>query len=125
MGHSAVKRFTLLTLFAVLAHCALACGAGSDHGPVIGSPTGPTGPIVNEGGTFGGAGGPGQPGSNPIAGATALGTSGASNTGAGGDLFVTAGNGSAGREPFGTSGSGSDPFGIAGSPTASGGIGQF
>ena len=129
MTHFSVQRFARLVLYATLSNFALACGADSDHGPPIGSPTGPTGPVVGEAGNFNGAGTGGQFG-NPSAGAPAVDPSGGSfNTGtAGGAAFGTGGSG---NDPFGIGGSetGSDPFGIGGgapgTPGASGGLGPF
>jgi hypothetical protein len=118
-----------LALFATLARCALACGADSDHPPPIGSPTVPTVPIVEGGGSSAG-GSTGQPGTS-LAGAAATIDSGGSSFGSGGSPFGSGGgsplgNGSAGGSPFGTGGSAtaSDPFGIGGS-TFSGFSGGF
>ena len=133
MRHFSVQRFARLTLYAALAQCALACGADSDHGPTIGAPTVPIGPVIDEsGGASSQAGGssqsgnPGQPDPIPgTGGAAADATAGAFGSG-GRDSLGTAGNGSAGRDPFGIAGSSSsDPFGIAGGPSASAGLGSF
>jgi len=118
MAHLAVQWFARLTLCATIAHCALACGADSDHGPPIGAPTGPIGPIINEGGSTNGSGGAGQSGGNANAGPN-VGTSGSPDVvGIGGSAPF--GNGSAGRDPFTD-----NPFGIGGTPSASAGLGPF
>jgi len=139
MRHFALQRLTRLTLYATLAHGALACGADTDRGPPIGSPRGPGGPIVSEGGatnlggqagansSFGGSA-PGVSGGafNASAGAFDA-TAGAFNASAGGGNAFAAGGalGSAGRDPFGVGGGRGDPFGIAGTPSASAGASSF
>ncbi len=126
MRHFAVRRFARLALYATLARCALACSADSDHGPPIGAPEGPIGPIVAEGGTFSGAGNGGQAAANTNSGAAANGTAGGAfgtvDT-AGAGPFGNGGNGNA----FGSggTGTGSDPFGVAGTPSASSGTSFF
>jgi len=117
MRHFGFQRLARFSLCTLLAHCALACGADTDHGPPIGSPTGPGGPVVVEGGGFGGLG---QGGSSANTGGNATGTiAGASNTEVGGaDSFGIGGDGSAGRDPFGIAGASTDPFGIGGNPSA-------
>lgn len=116
----APQRFAHLALYATLTRCVLACGADTDHGPTIGSPTGPQGPVVIEaGGSFGG----GQGSVNPGTGDPINGTGGTLDTGSGGTgVFGTAGSGvvgTAGSGVFGTAGAAStDPFGIAGSPSS-------
>jgi len=120
-------RFAHLALFATLAHYTLACGADTDHGPTIGAPTVPVGPIVEGGGnSSGGIGGqPAATGAQPAP----IGTGGGFGSGGSGP-FGAAGNGSAGSNPFGSGGSASnsDPFGIGGSPNSAnpfGGLGSF
>jgi hypothetical protein len=130
MRHFAFRRFAHLTLYATLACCASACGADSDHGPPIGSPTGPIGPIVNEGGAFSGGGSAGQPGVNANAGQPGFGPSGGAFNqpgSSGANSFGIGGTGSAGRDSFGVAGfgPGSDPFGVGGSLNASGGASFF
>ncbi|HEX2672370.1 MAG TPA: hypothetical protein VHM25_15925, partial [Polyangiaceae bacterium] len=56
MRHFVLQRCVYLALYATLARCALACGADTDHGPPIGSPTGPVGPVVSEAGSSASAG---------------------------------------------------------------------
>jgi hypothetical protein len=125
MRHFAVQRFVRLTLYATLAHCALACSADDDRSPPIGAPTGPTEPVITGGGAFNGGSG-GQPGANP--------NDGAANTGTNGGVFNLPGaagassfgaTGGTGRDPFGIAGSGTAPFGIAGAASASAGTSFF
>jgi hypothetical protein len=118
MTHFVLQRCARLALYATLARCALACGADTDHGPPIGSPTGPVGPVVNEAGSTASNGQAG----NQNAGGASPGTTpelgGAFDSAAGGaTVFGFGGNGSAGRDPFGIGGSGPDnnPFGSGGS----------
>lgn len=126
MRHFVLQRFVRLALYATLARCALACGADTDHGPPIGSPTGPIGPVVSEAGSSASAG---QAGNNT--GGASIGTSpdfgGAFNSATGGSAFGAGGSGSAGRDQFGVGGSGpsTDPFGAGGSVTASFGGSPF
>ena len=115
------QQFAQLALFATLARCALACGADTDHAPPIGSPTGPTEPIIEQGGRSSGGSG-GQAEAALAGGAATIGNP-AATPGAGGDNSF-AGNGSGGNT-FGVGGSAtaSDPFGIGG--TSSGFSGGF
>lgn len=128
MRHIALQGARLV-LYATLAHCALACGADTDHGPPIGSPPGPTGPVVNDGGRFDGGGqgganqntGGGNPGVTP-------GITGGTLGAAGNDSIGIGGSGVAGGDPFGVGGAatgGSNPFGIAGTPSAFSGTSSF
>ncbi|HEY0465684.1 MAG TPA: hypothetical protein VGC79_15830 [Polyangiaceae bacterium] len=116
----ALQRTAQLALSVTLAYGALACGADTDHGPTIGSPTGPIGPVVVEAGTssVGGQGG------NSNNGTTVPGSGGTFNNGSGGSgVFGTAGNGIVGNAGNGTGNT--DPFGIGGSPTSPFGAGGF
>jgi hypothetical protein len=126
MRHFALQRLVRLTLYAALAHCTLACGADSDHRPPIGTPTGPVGPIVTEGGSSSVGG---QAGTSPSVGGGAIGvTGGGFDVAAGGaNPFGVGGTGSAGRDPFGVGGAftGSDPFGIGGIPSGISGTSSF
>ena len=120
MRHFAVQQFARLALCATLGQCVLACGADTDHGPTVGSPTGPVGPTVNEGGGSNGTGGAGTAtsagtGASPVIDATsggaqdARGSGGASSLGAAGvDRQFGGGPGSGGFS------AGSDPFARAG-----------
>ena len=127
MRHFVLQRCVRLALYATLAHCALACGADTDHGPPIGSPTGPIGPVVSEAGSPASAG---QAGTNT--GGASVGTTsdlgGVFNTATGGSsVFGTGGNGTGGRDPFAVGGSGpsNNPFGAGGTVTASFGGSAF
>ena len=111
MRHFAVQRCAPLILCATLAQCLVACGADTDHGPVIGIPSGATGPVVVEG-AGNGSGGANQGGSAP-GGANG----GAFDSGAG-NSFGLGGNGTGGSDRFGTGRAGSDPFGIGGKGTS-------
>ncbi|HET7541504.1 MAG TPA: hypothetical protein VFK05_16625 [Polyangiaceae bacterium] len=126
MPHFVFQRFVRLTLYATLARCALACGADSDHGPPIGSPTGPAGPVITEGGS---ANPGGQGGANPTLGgsATSLVGGGFDTATGGSNSFGAAGVASAGRDPFGIGGavSGSDPFGSGGTASPFSGMSSF
>jgi len=109
MRHFAIQSVARLMLYASFARCAWACGADGDHGP----PTGPIGPIIIEGGASSGGAATGGAAPNGMSGDSAFNVAGA-RFGAGGD-------GSAGRELFGTGGSGTGQFSRAGTPNAFGG----
>ena len=121
MRHFAVQQFARLALCATLGQCVLACGADTDHGPIVGSPTGPGGPTVNEGGGSNATGGAGPAtsagtGASPVIDATSGGardgrdSGGASSLGAAG-VDRQFGSGGLGSGGFSV---GSDPFARAG-----------
>lgn len=120
-----------MALCATLAHCALACGADSDHGPPIGSPTGPVGPITNEGGSSNGTGGAGTnanagTGANPAIDGTSGGALNGPGSAGASSLGIAGANGPGG-DAFGSGGfaTGSDPFARAGGLNAAGGTSFF
>jgi len=123
MRHSTAQQFLRLILYAPLAGCTWSCGADSDHGPPIGSPPGPVGPIVVEAG----GSSAGRSSTNPNAGTGMTEPNGGASDNAGTDSQGFAGSGSAGRDPFGVGGSGTQraPSGSAGTPNASGGLAPF
>jgi len=129
MRHFILQRCVHLALYATLARYVVACGADTDHGPPIGSPTGPSGPVVSEAGASARAGAPG----NQNTGGASVGTTselggGTFNSATGGTgAFGTGGDGSAGRDQFGVGGSGpgTNPFGAGGSVSASFGGSPF
>jgi len=125
------SQFAHLVLYATLAQCVFACSADSDHGPPIGAPTGPSGPVIAEGGgSFSGAGRaeqagasatPGRPSDGGNAGSFGTpGIGGASQFGGG-----SGGTGSTGNDPFGIGGRASDQFGIAGALIPTSGSSSF
>lgn len=125
MRHFALRQLARFSLCAALAHSVLACGADTDHGPPIGSPPGPTGPIVVEAGGYAGTG---QGGANSNAAGGATVTSGGSfDPGAAGTTQFGAGGSGGAGDPFGVGGTatGSDPFGIGGSSSPSFGGSPF